>query len=98
MPSANNGFARSGPLPIWATTAPPDPADLDAAEVLGKLFELLPPEIAWLLDEVELKERAIGEVAREMGWTNTAGRLRLFRARRKLKAVFERWNHNENSQ
>lgn len=75
--------------------APPDPADLDAAEVLEKLFALLPPEVAWLLDEVELKERAIGEVAREMGWTNTAGRLRLFRARRKLKDVFERWNHDE---
>ena len=79
--------------PAEAAQEPPDPADLDAAEVLEKLFALLPPEIAWLLDEVELKERPIGEVAREMGWTNTAGRLRLFRARRKLETVFERWNH-----
>lgn len=84
--------------PAEPVQTPPDPADLDAAEVLRKLFALLPGEVTWLLDEVELKERAIGEVAHEMGWTKTAGRLRLLRARRKLKAVFESWNHKKHPQ
>lgn len=69
-----------------------DLATVDAAEVLAELFRMLPDEAAWLLREVELRERAIGEVAREMGWTHAAARLRLFRARKKLKAVFEQWN------
>lgn len=63
-------------------------ADIDAAEVLADLFRKLPDEVAWLLREVELEERNIGEVAREMGWTSTATRLRLFRARKKLQSVF----------
>ena len=90
--------------PEWTFTdlggkVPADPAaphheisDVDAAEVVAELFKMLPDEVAWLLREVELKERGIGEVAREMGWTSTAARLRLFRARQKLKNVFEDWN------
>jgi DNA-directed RNA polymerase specialized sigma24 family protein len=59
------------------------------------------PEQAWLLQEVELKERSIGKVAKEMGWTEVAGRLRLMRARRSLVRTFEKWEHeakNSNEQ
>ncbi|MGI9243207.1 MAG: RNA polymerase sigma factor [Verrucomicrobiales bacterium] len=72
-----------------------EPGDIDAAEVLAKLFARLPDEIAWLLQEVELKSRPIGEVAREMGWAAGAARLRLFRARKKLKRVFEEFQSTE---
>jgi len=71
-----------------------DMNNVDALEVLTKLFQLLPDEVAWLLREVELKERSISQVAEEMGWTNTATRLRLFRARKKLKKVFNQWNQS----
>ena len=69
-------------------------SDLDAAEVLERLFAELPPQVAWLLREVELGERGIGEVAEEMGWTRTAARLRLFRARKALKRTFKTWHKN----
>jgi len=93
--------------PEWTFTdlgdgAPEDSAeeesrssDVDAAEVISTLFQMLPDEVAWLLREVELKQRSIGEVAVDMGWTQTAARLRLFRARKKLKNVFHSWNNNE---
>lgn len=50
------------------------------------------PDQVWLLNEVDLKERPIGEVSREMGWTEVAGRLRLMRARRALKKKYQSWN------
>lgn len=85
-------FTDVGTLPEEA----PDPHsvdvnDLEAAEVIAKLFQQLPDEVAWLLREVELEQRSISEVAADMGWTQTAARLRLFRARRKLRSVFNRW-------
>ena len=78
-----------GGTPIDREVPGLEPGDLDAAEVLGELFALLPGEQAWLLREVELRERPIGEGAKEMGWAAGPARLRLFRARKKLKRVFE---------
>jgi len=60
----------------------------EARELLARLFQRLPGEMVWLLNEIELKERKIGDVAKEMGWTATAARLRLMRARRKLKDTY----------
>lgn len=71
--------------------------DVDAAGVLEKLFAMLPPAQAYLLEQVELGEREIGEVSQEFGWTATAGRLRLMRARRALKRVYQQWTSNERS-
>ena len=88
-------FAELGDgAPIDAEGVEFDQRDVDAAEVLGRLFALLPPHMAWLLEEVELKERPIGEVATEMGWASGPARLRLFRARKKLKRVFEEWKES----
>lgn len=72
-----------------------EPGEVDAAETLATLFKMIPAEQAWLLNEVELAERSIGEVSAEMGWTATAGRLRLMRARRRLKKTYEQWEHEE---
>lgn len=66
--------------------------DVDAAMVLSRLFDQILPEQAWLLREVELEQRPIGEVSRDMGWTPGGGRLRLLRARRALKRAYESWN------
>lgn len=65
---------------------------VDASEILAQLFKRLPPEQAWLLNEVEIQERSIGEVSQELGWTAVAGRLRLMRARKKLKTLYEAWD------
>ncbi|MCP5559646.1 MAG: RNA polymerase sigma factor [Verrucomicrobiaceae bacterium] len=72
-----------------------DPADVDAAQIVAELLARLPPTQAWLLREVELAERAIGDVAKEMGWTAVGGRLRLFRARQALKKLYHEQNPHE---
>lgn len=60
----------------------------DAAALLEKLFAQLPPLDAWLLREIELRERSHSEVADEAGWNALLVRVRLFRARRRLQAAF----------
>jgi len=47
------------------------------------------PAQVWLLREVELAGRPTDELAREMGWTKLAARLRLMRARRALGNCYE---------
>jgi len=69
----------------------------DARDILVQLFAKLPAQQAWLLKRVELEECAIGEVSREMGWTEVAGRLRLLRARRQLKKAYDSWNEEVDS-
>ena len=44
-------------MPEDQATVSPEMSDVDAAEVLSELFKKLPDETAWLLREVELKER-----------------------------------------
>jgi RNA polymerase sigma factor (sigma-70 family) len=83
-------FADLG-VALPAESAAPAPEDCDAAEIITQLLSKLPGGHAWLLREVELAERPIGEVAREMGWTAVGGRLRLFRARQALKNAYFEW-------
>lgn len=71
------------------------PEDSDAAEIVSQLLAQLPATQAWLLSEVELAQRPIGDVSREMGWTAVGGRLRLFRARQALKNAYHEWKENE---
>jgi RNA polymerase sigma factor (sigma-70 family) len=76
---------------------PPEQADdktmenTDAAEIIARLFSAILPEQAWLLREVEIAGRGIGQVSSEMGWTAAGGRLRLFRARNALKRAYDHW-------
>lgn len=74
------------------SASPQETADTDAAEIVARLLAQLPGAQAWLLREVELAQRPIGEVAKEMGWTAVGGRLRLFRARQALKQAYQLWN------
>ncbi len=66
-----------------------DPVRNEAAALVALLLRRIAPEQAWLLREVDLCGRSIGEVSREMGWTEVAGRLRLLRARRSLRRAYE---------
>lgn len=96
-----DALRRQRVRPEWRfADLPEDPAepvsgnptdDPDAAEVVGRLLAQLPPPQAWLLQQVELEGRDIGQVSAALGWTATAGRLRLFRARHALKRAYERW-------
>ncbi len=57
----------------------------DALALVEKLLSMLPPADAWLLRAVELEERPLADVCAEAGWNATLTRVRLFRARRRLK-------------
>lgn len=62
---------------------------IDAASgLLERLFATLRPLDAWLLREVELKERPIADVAEEAGWNGAMAKVRLFRARHRLKQAY----------
>lgn len=68
-----------------------DETDLLAArEVVERLLQALPPADAWLLRELELKGRSLGEICQETGWNGGLARIRAFRARRRMKALFEK--------
>jgi len=100
-----DALRRQRVRPEWTFTdlgdeVPDDPAtptqeDCDAAEIVSRLLGKIPGPQAWLLREVELVERSIGEVSSEMGWTAMGGRLRLFRARQSLKNAYNEWQENE---
>ena len=74
----------------YAADEPPSAtAGEDATALLDSLFARLQPLDAWLLREVELRQRSHAEVAAEAGWNTVLLRVRLFRARRRLQAAFE---------
>jgi RNA polymerase sigma-70 factor (ECF subfamily) len=77
---------------VLDNTAPPAEAtDADAAtagELLEKLLEHLPEADAWLIRQVEVQGKSLAEVCAEAGWNGGAARVRLFRARHRLRAAF----------
>lgn len=62
----------------------------DARALIERLLATLPPADAWLLRAIELEERPLADVCSEAGWNATMTRVRLFRARRRLRAAFEK--------
>lgn len=60
-----------------------------ARELVERLLLEMPEREAWLIRELELKGRTITEVCAETGWNSGVTRIRAFRARRRLKALFE---------
>jgi RNA polymerase sigma-70 factor (ECF subfamily) len=77
-------------LETLAGAAESPDADLPGAlELLERLLSQLPPDDAWLLRQVELAERPLAGLCAERGWSTVTGRVRLFRARRRLTAAFK---------
>lgn len=75
-----------------------EPADADAPGALALLERLLAglsPEDAWLLRQIEIEDRPLTELCAERGWSGVAGRVRLFRARRRLVAAFRALERSE---
>ena len=84
-------FSDLGFDPDAGSASEPE-GEVDAAGIITELFRMLPPEQAWLLQEIELAQRSIGEVSTELGWTAAGGRVRLFRARQALKRIYDKWD------
>jgi RNA polymerase sigma factor (sigma-70 family) len=69
-----------------------EPSDADAPQafnLFSRLLEQLPPADAWLIRQIELEQKPLTEVAAAAGWNAGLARVRLFRARRRLKKIFQ---------
>ena len=80
------------PLEDWDQPVWKEPESLEpekAAEILHSLLELLPPRdrLALMLRYVE--NRSIEETAELTGWSRTMVKVQAWRARKKLKKLFE---------
>jgi RNA polymerase sigma-70 factor (ECF subfamily) len=73
---------------VTGASAPANADAPGALVLLERLLAGLSPEDAWLLRQVEIEERPLAELCVERGWSGLAGRVRLFRARRRLAAAF----------
>lgn len=61
-----------------------------ARELVEKLLRALKPEEQLLIRWVELEQKPISEVCALTGWSSGVTRIRLFRARQKLKQAYRR--------
>ena len=78
---------------VETMTADTETADADAPQalaLLNRLLEQLPEPDAWLLRQVELEEKSLKDVCAATGWNRGATRVRLFRARQRLTALFRK--------
>ena len=62
--------------------------DTLAWEVLDRLLASLPPQDRWLIQLLEMEQKSISEVCTVTGWNAGVVRIRAFRARRRLKALW----------
>lgn len=74
---------------VPATTA------VEAGEVVQRLLSALSVEDRLLISWVDLEEKPMAEIAAWTGWTRVGLRVRLHRARQRLRAVAERMRKEE---
>lgn len=60
-----------------------------ARSLVDRILSHMPPQDAWLIRSVDLDEMPFEEICAAMDWNNSVGRVRLFRARKKLKKVIK---------
>jgi len=74
----------------------PDDA-LAASELVHKLLEQLKPEDRLVIQLLDLEQKTIAEISQLTGWKQSLVKVRAFRARRKLKKLFEELKRMEKS-
>ena len=78
---------------VEGVTSETEPTEADAPQalaLLNRLLKKLPEPDAWLLRQTELEQKSLREVCAAAGWNYGAARVRLFRARRRLQAIFRK--------
>lgn len=86
------GALQTVPLEDWheLPEAPPEEMDpTEAADVLHRLLEQLPPRDRLVLTLRYVEDRSVEETAAVTGWSQTMVKVQTWRAKRKLKALFE---------
>src|ERR1043166_1931470 len=66
-----------------------------AWEILQKLLDALTPAERMLITLLELEQKSIAEVCATTGWNSGVVRIRAFRARQKLKALYTKLERGE---
>lgn len=61
----------------------------DAAAIIERLLGLLPAQEAWLIRALDLEQRSIASVCGETGWNGGVARIRAFRARHRLRKLYQ---------
>lgn len=74
----------------------PDDA-LEAHELVHKLLAQLKPEDQLVIRMLDLEQRTLIEISEHTGWNKSLVKVRAFRARRKLRKLFENLEHEEPS-
>jgi RNA polymerase sigma-70 factor (ECF subfamily) len=82
-------------LQDWDGPAEPDEREPDAADVLGRLMNQLPPRDRLVLTLRYLEDRPVAETAELTGWSRTMVKVQTFRARRTLRRAIEEAGLNE---
>jgi len=77
---------------VTETSTAPDGPSLGARELVDKLLAQLPPADRLVIRLLDLEQRSVKEIARQVGWSETLVKVRAFRARRKLRAAAESLN------
>lgn len=67
----------------------PDSDASNALTIIEKLLTRLNPEDAWLIRAVDLEETTLAELNIQTGWNPNTTRVRLHRARQRLKQAFK---------
>jgi RNA polymerase sigma-70 factor (ECF subfamily) len=81
---------------VLSDEASPAPDDAVAAsELVEKLFHQLKPEDQMVLRLLDLEQKTIAEICALTGWNSSLVKVRAFRARRKLRRLFEELQQQE---
>ncbi|MGC4073669.1 MAG: RNA polymerase sigma factor [Nibricoccus sp.] len=70
---------------------------LAARELVGKLLDQLKPDDRMVIQLLDLEQKTLVEIRELTGWNTTLIKVRAFRARRKLKKLFEQLKQKERS-
>jgi RNA polymerase sigma factor (sigma-70 family) len=70
---------------------------LAARELVGKLLDQLKPDDRMVIQLLDLEQKTLVEIRELTGWNLTLIKVRAFRARRKLKKLFEQLKLKERS-
>lgn len=80
---------------MTATDGTDETDALAARELVGKLMEQLDPKDRMIIQMLDLEQKSVAEIARETGFGQSAIKVRAFRARRKLRKLFEKLEQEE---
>ncbi|MDE3084858.1 MAG: RNA polymerase subunit sigma-24, partial [Verrucomicrobiota bacterium] len=68
-----------------------------ARELVAKLLDQLKPGDRMVIQLLDLEQKSIAEISLLTGWSQSLIKVRAFRARRKLKKLFEELKRKEKS-